>query len=168
MADDYEILPSQTYRDKDGRIYVIETIQEYYLVKDQGGTEIKVPGLKRMYEGADQNPVSSISPDCKYVSLIQPDGTAVALRKEVPSPDRDMEWWEELCLVDSVAPNPGAVKKWVLDLQAYFNGKMEKEHKEMRKMLQDTADYLDKDNASLFTNCIGHQQIKELLKRIPV
>lgn len=33
--------------------------------------------------------------------------------------DRDMEWWTAVCLVDSVAPTPAAVKAWLLELSKH-------------------------------------------------
>jgi hypothetical protein len=33
--------------------------------------------------------------------------------------DRDMVWWEKLALVDNVAPEPDAVKDWILKLAQY-------------------------------------------------
>ena len=33
--------------------------------------------------------------------------------------DRDMQWWQAVVLVDSVAPTPEAAKKWLLELSKY-------------------------------------------------
>jgi len=33
--------------------------------------------------------------------------------------ERDMEWWEQLVLVDNVAPTPEAAKAWLLALSAH-------------------------------------------------
>ena len=44
--------------------------------------------------------------------------------------EKDMAWWEKICLVDNVAPNPDAVKKWLLTLSTY---EQRRAHAEGRK-----------------------------------
>lgn len=52
--------------------------------------------------------------------------------------NRDVEWWEQLALVDNVAPEPKAVKKWVLALAAYEQRELRREIAALRKKLAKT------------------------------
>jgi uncharacterized coiled-coil DUF342 family protein len=47
--------------------------------------------------------------------------------------DRDMEWWEKLCLVDNVAPTPEAVKQWVMDENEYHEKQLRTKLAEVEK-----------------------------------
>lgn len=41
--------------------------------------------------------------------------------------DRDMEWWQAVCLVDTVAPTPEAVKTFLLSLTGYEQAEARKD-----------------------------------------